>query len=64
MILNDHDLFLHSEKLKELKYYKVSGNFKNIIKKLNAIIMMKENLYFGNQVKNELKLMKRNKKFS
>jgi len=49
MILNDHDLFLHSDKLKELKHYKTRGNSKNIIKKLNVIILRKEKLYFGNE---------------
>lgn len=54
-VLNDHDLFLHTDKLKELKYYKPYGNYKIIINKLNILINIKQNLYLRIHGKNELK---------
>ena len=41
MILNDHDLFLHSDCMKELKKYKTKANFEKIIFKYNEIMKNK-----------------------
>lgn len=41
--------------MKEFKFYKINGNYKNIINKLNVIINMKFNANFSPHYNNNLK---------